>query len=129
MDTVVENFAVISKELADALCSVLPAFVARLEGELLREGIVDLSVVSGLEDELCGKIQLLLALPADQQDSPPIALIRHITSKYVEALVPERRRSTLRDRGLLPSGAIDIDPELADVHLRWGIAKARVLAS
>ncbi len=106
------------------LIEEIPNFIARLENELMRQGEMQLDWLSSLEAELLEAVRGLLSLPVHDQLEPPIGMIRRIIHRELEAhsVVNWER---IRERGFLPTSAIDISPELADAHLAWGIAKAR----
>jgi hypothetical protein len=121
------DFAAASRELLEGLRRAVPAYLVRLEGELARHGEAELEWVGSLEQEIVQGLENLLVLPAPKQQEPPIGFIRR---KVLEALAAKRLEHAvpyLQRRGLLPASAIDLDLDLAELHVRWGIAKARVL--
>ena len=106
------------------LIDEIPSYVVRLENELMRQGEMQLDWLPALEAELLESVRDQLSLPARDQLEPPIGMIRRIIQRELEAhsFVNWER---MRERGFLPTSAIDISPELGDAHLAWGIAKAR----
>jgi hypothetical protein len=121
------DFKSLSGELADALCGAMGSYVARLEGALVKEGVDEQELLEGLELELCTGIRKLLSLAPQEQRSPPIGLIRQIVVGRLAGKVPPGTLERLSKRGLIPTAAIDIDPELGEVHMRWGLAKAQAV--
>ncbi len=121
------DFTAISLELADSLCDAMGSYVARLEAALAKEGAED--ALEGLEEELCSEIRKLLTLAPREQRAPPIGMIRQLVAQRLEGVLTPLQLGRLDARGLLPRGAIDIDPELGDIHMRWGIAKAQAVVS
>jgi len=121
------DFEAASRELLGGLLRAVPPYLVRLEGELARHGETELEWVAVLERDIAQGLEELLALPASLQREPPIGFIRR---KVLEALVAQRLEHAvayLRRRGLLPASGIDLDVDLAELHMRWGVAKARAL--
>lgn len=126
-DLAATDFQTASTRLLDGLVRAVPPYLVRLENELARHGETELEWVAALECEITEGLRALLTLPADLQREPPIGFLRR---KVLEALVAQKLEPAvpyLRRRGLLPASAIDLDLDLADAHVRWGIAKAQAL--
>jgi hypothetical protein len=126
-DLASSDFEAASRDLLEGLLRIVPSYLVRVEGELARHGETELEWVGALEHDISRGLEDLLKLPALLQREPPIGFIRR---KVLEALVAQRLEHAvphLRRRGLLPASAIDLDVDLADLHVRWGIAKAKAL--
>ena len=140
-----ELFAEMSDRLAAELVAAVPGWVERRVVELhdawagatpseIRASAADAgaAAASQLADELAG----LFAADVDEQRSNPLhhvrRLVRYPTEVLADAGVGEVVRDTDAERlfpddvyDLTPGGFADIDPDLHELGLAWGAAKAK----
>ncbi len=107
-----EEFENISAVFLEGLLTAIPAYFARVEAELVREGEVYLDWLIELESDVESELARLLSAPAETQREPPVGLIRRrilegLASNGCSASIPALQR-----RGLLPASAVDIDSDL-----------------
>ncbi|MGC9154248.1 MAG: hypothetical protein ACP5HZ_01230 [Ferrimicrobium sp.] len=122
-----EEFGRISAAFLDGLTMAMPAYFARVEAELVREGEVDLDWLTELQRQVESELALLLGAPAETQREPPVGLIRRRIMQGLAENGCAASTPALQRRGLLPASAVDIDSDLSALHLAWGVAKARRL--
>lgn len=120
-----EEFEQISATFLVALLHALPPYFARLEAELVREGEINLDWLEQLESRVETELELLLRRPAEEQQEPPVGLIRRFVLNGLSHNGCDTNIPILQRRGLLPASAVDIDADLGPIHLAWGVAKAR----
>jgi len=131
--------------LADGIEAALPGWVERCVAQIMMAwaGSVPPEVASAAQSAgreaataVAPRVRALLAADIDEQRTTPLAILRAAAVRYptdvlAQAGVPE----VVRDRAaeelfpddvydLVPASFTDLDPELADVGLRWGAAKA-----
>lgn len=135
-----------ASELADGVAAALAPWVERVVTDRCRaagiepdESLVARAAAAGrrCSDEVAPKVRSLLSTDIDEQVTTPLALlrtaVRHPTEVLDDAGVPAPRRDEFAERAfpedryeLAPATFADLDPELAEVGLRWGAAKAHV---
>jgi hypothetical protein len=88
------------------------------------------------QDEVGPRIRALLAADIDEQRTTPLAILRADAVRYpTEVLraagVPEVKRDPFAEKvfpddvyNLVPASFTDLDPQLGDVGIAWGAAKA-----
>ena len=138
-------FVEVSTRLADALVETLPAWVERRVVELhdawagaTPPEVVDAAGGAGREAaaELRVRLDALFALDLDQQRANPLQILREMGSHPAGVLrsagVPEVVRDADAERlfpddvyDLGPASFADIDPDLHELGLVWGAAKAK----
>ncbi|HUR18286.1 MAG TPA: hypothetical protein VMZ51_05030 [Acidimicrobiales bacterium] len=134
-----------ARALADGICGALPGWVERSVENLLLayRGTADASVMiaarqagSRAVTEVGGRLRSLLAADIDQQILNPLSVVRgavvYPTGVLREAGVPPVERDTFAeerfpddDYDLTPTSFADIAPDLRELGLMWGAAKAR----
>jgi hypothetical protein len=132
--------------LADALVAALSGWVERCVGVRCAQAGVDLTptVAAAAADagrrcteDVGGRVRDLLSMDVDAQRTTPLSLVRdgvrHPTEVLRAAGVPEVVRDEFAERsfpddvyGLAPATLADITPELHELGLVWGAAKAHV---
>lgn len=134
----------IGERLADELQNTIPGWVEQSVERIYSawhgstpEAIVEASRAAGrtAAEDLMPGLRALLSAEVDEQWTNPMRLIRavvvHPNSVLVESGVPEIVRDDFDQRtapddiyGIAPVTFSDIDPELHDIGLAWGAAKA-----
>lgn len=125
----IPSFDAASEAYLAGLLDALPAYVARLENELAREGVGDLAGMDALEDQLRQGLVELFALAPARQAETPMGLVRRLVLLALSEHAHRVNVAALDRRGLLPRSAVDIAPELAPLQVQWGLAKARALGA
>jgi len=130
--------------LADAVEAALPGWVERSVEQVLiaARGSVDVKVMAAATtagrraaDEVGGAIRSLLAVDIDEQRANPLALLRAAASYPAKVLlqagVPPVERDPNQVRllpddvyDLAPARFADLGPEVGELGLVWGAAKA-----
>lgn len=122
-----------AKALADKVDEVLPSWMERCVRRHLPDG--DASDAVAHAPEVAAAVRALLMADVDAQATTPLALLRDAV-RYPTAVLrgagvaPVERDEFHRERfpddlyDLTPSSFADIDPELADLGVAWGAAKA-----
>ena len=133
--------------LADGIEAALPGWVRRSVARLLVAwaGTADASVLAAADEagararsELMPELRALLGSDVDAQRQSPLSLlrtaVRYPTSVLRAAGVPPVQRDEFAERAfpadvydLAPAAFADLDPDLAEVGLVWGAAKAHVV--
>ncbi len=120
------------ERLLDAWGGASAAARARAEAESVAAG-------EAAADRVVAELRALFALDPEQQRATPLEVVRSAyrepTSVLAAAGVPPVVRDEFDERawpddvyGLVPRTLGDLgDPELAPLHLAWGLAKAAVL--
>jgi hypothetical protein len=130
-------FAQIGESLADQVVAVLPGWVHSCIRRFI-DPPDPVAVAQASADALQlveGPLRALLATDLDQQRGTPLAIIRRAVACPTAVLVdhgiepverdPFAERSFPEDHyDLSPGSWSDIDPSLADIGLRWSVAKA-----
>ena len=127
-------------DLVESLVAAFPIFVEhRLEtlGVVADRGLTETitNAVAGLGDSL----EMLATLPPQDQVKSPLELVREATLPFGEALldrqvtVPERDEWAVAVHPedlyeLYPASSRDLGEDAWQLHLAWGISKARVVA-
>jgi hypothetical protein len=123
-----ESFEELSEEFLEEILKQIPAFVARLDNELRRQGIYDPELLEDLERRLVAELTELLGKPASEQAEPPMCCLRRAVvsglSKYRDGV----NYRCLKEKGLLPTSSVDLAADMAGIQVRWALAKARELA-
>lgn len=135
----------VAAALADGIEQALPGWVERCVVRTMTAwtGSVPLPVASAARAagvaaaaEVGPAVRALLATDINRQRSTPLAVVRQAAVRYpTEVLVAAGVPPVARDRGaealfpadsydLVPASFADLDPDLAEVGLRWGAAKA-----
>ena len=141
-----ERLAAIAGALADRIEAALPAWIERLvltrvrqwSGHVSPEVAAD-AVVAGeaARQDVMPRMRRLLAADIDDQTANPLELLRGATRHAHDALarigVPSVQRDDFSERSfpgdtydLMPATWSDIDPELHEIGITWGAAKAFV---
>ncbi len=130
-------FAAIGAELADRVVAVLPKWVSRSvaryvpQADTVAVAVAGENAVAAIQSPL----RRLLAADIDQQRGTPLTIIREAVQFPTEVLAaagvapvgrdPFTERSFPNDvYDLSPGSWTDIDESLADIGLRWSVAKA-----
>ena len=129
-----------SRELASALSSAFPEYVS---DRLAAIGIVAGNTVVGSIDEAGVVLETMLnelaMLPTGEQRRSPLELVREALAPITEALFELGVRSQVRDEwemeqladdpyALFPATSRDLGEEVWQLHIEWGIAKAREIS-
>lgn len=140
------RLAEIAGRLADGIEAALPGWVRRcvqarcesagvaLTDEL--DGATD-AAASRCREQVAPAVRALLSADLDEQRSTPLTLLRaavvHPTEVLERAGVPPVQRDEFEVRSfpadryaLAPASFADLDPDLAELGLVWGAAKAHV---
>jgi len=132
--------------LADAIDAALPGWVERSVARVMTawKGELDDEVRAAAADagrqavaEVGPQVRALLEADIDEQATTPLSLLRGAvrfpTAVLQAAGVPAVRRDEQQERlfpddvyDLAPATFADVDPDLAEVGLAWGAAKAFV---
>lgn len=141
-----ELFAQISEHLAAGLVAAVPVWVERRVVEIhdawagsTPPEVRDAAVAAGVDAaaKLSTELGELFSTDLDRQRSNPLHHVRRLvafpTAVLDEAGVGEVVRDADAERlfpddvyDLTPGGFVDVDPELHDLGLAWGAAKAKV---
>ncbi|MDP9404715.1 MAG: hypothetical protein M3P85_15685 [Actinomycetota bacterium] len=133
-----------ARALADGICAALPGWVERSVERLLVAygGGAEPSVMVSAREagaraaaEVGSRVRSLLAADIDDQRSNPLSVLREAvvypTAVLRQAGVPAVERDAFAeerfpddDYDLTPTSFADLDPELRDLGLAWGAAKA-----
>ncbi|PLS75127.1 MAG: hypothetical protein CYG61_09010 [Actinobacteria bacterium] len=133
-----------ARALADGICAALPGWVERSVERLLVAygGGAEPSVMVSAREagaraaaEVGSRVRSLLAADIDDQRSNPLSVLREAvvypTAVLRQAGVPAVERDAFAeerfpddDYDLTPASFADLDPELRDLGLAWGAAKA-----
>jgi hypothetical protein len=133
-----------ARALADGIVAALPGWVARSVERIMRAWVgevrADVAAAAAAagdraQVEIGGEIRRLLSADIDDQRSTPLALlrtaVRYPTAVLREAGVPPVERDRFAtdtfpddDYDLCPASWADIDPNLTDLGIAWGAAKA-----
>lgn len=142
-----ERLALYGRQLADGVAAALPAWVRASVERLVAAwgGDVDRAAIR-TETEAAGRaaardvgdrLRRLLDLDVDEQRTNPMSVVRGAVSYPTAVLRGAGIPPVVRDRiaearfpdddyDLTPTTFADLDPELHEVGLRWGAAKAHV---
>jgi len=137
-----DELAAPARALADGIVAALPGWVERSVDERYRAALgppppdlVDAARRAGVEAR--ARVRALLEADVDEQRTTPLSIVRRAvvypTRVLAGAGVPGRERDPL-DRamfpddtyGLTPASFADLNPQLTDVAIAWGAAKAWV---
>lgn len=138
------RYAEVSATLVDAVAEVVPGWIERLVVERLRawSGHVSPEVAAqavaageAARDDVVPRLRTLVETDIDDQDANPLALLRGATAHGHRVLAEAGMPSMPRDQfarnsfpddayGLVPATWADIDPELHEIGITWGAAKA-----
>jgi len=129
--------------LAERVVAAVPAWVARCVDSRLplsgpeRDRVMAEAAAAGrrAQQEVAAALEALLAADVDVQRSTPLAVIREAVSFPTEVLrgahaPPVARDPFVSERfpddpyGLTPASLAAMDPELGEVAIAWGAAKA-----
>lgn len=141
-----DRLAAIAGELTEALDVAVPGWIAGLVVERVRQwrGTVDpdierQAVAAGeaARQDVMPALRALLAADVDEQRTNPLAVLRRATRHAHEVLaragVPAVVRDEFSERsfpdddyGLVPAGWDEIHPDLRELGITWGAAKAFV---
>jgi hypothetical protein len=130
-------FAQIGASLADQVIAALPLWVEQCVRRFVEDPDTDAiadaatSAIATIEEPL----RTLLATDIDQQRGTPLNVIRQAVSFPTEVIAALNIEPVIRDPfaersfpedlyDLSPASWSDIDPSLADIGLRWSVAKA-----
>lgn len=132
------------RALADGICAALPGWVERSVERLLvaYRGAADPSVMVSAREagaragaEVASRVRSLLAADIDDQRTNPLSILREAVVYPTEVLrhagVPPVERDAFSeerfpedDYDLTPASFAEIAPELGDLGVAWGAAKA-----
>ncbi len=127
-------------ELAKALVSDFPSY---LRGRVEELGIAESSPVSdGIQTataDLAASLRALATQSPHEQVKSPLELVRDATMTVTRALLESGAPTPVRDEwaqdvhpediyGLYPASSRDLGEEAWQLHLAWGIDKARLVA-
>lgn len=132
-----------AKELADGIEQALPGWVATAVGRRLppelAPGLASEIAQAGRAavDDVGRRVRELLLLDIDEQWTNPLTLIRSAIRYPNQILYAAEVREVPRDDqsvrfqpddvyDLAPASFAELDPELHDLGIRWGAAKAHV---
>lgn len=139
------DVAAYGAELADGIEAALPGWVERSVARIVTEwpGSVPPNVGSNAEkvgrlaaQRVGPEVRALLALDVDEQRTTPLAIVRQRAVPFpTDVLAAAGVPPVARDQAamelfpkdiydLVPASFADLDPDLAEVGLRWGAAKA-----
>jgi hypothetical protein len=141
-----EKLAEIAAALADGIDEALPRWVERSVERLLvqwrpdaDERVMEAARVAAIDaqNEITPKVRALLASDIDDQRANPLALVREgvrfPTQVLQQAGVPSVVRDAFAEKqfpddlyDLTPVSFADLDPELHEIGIAWGAAKAYV---
>jgi len=141
------QLAALARSLADGIVDALPGWVEACVDRLatawagsVAGPVAEAARVAGRQaaTEVGPAVRALLAQDVDDQRTTPLALVRDAVRYPTEVLraagVPPVVRDELAesafpadDYDLSPGAFADLDPELAEVGLAWGAAKAYVV--
>jgi hypothetical protein len=133
-----------AQALFDAIEAAVPGWVERcVERRLLDyNGATDEEVMSAAagagwraQAEVAGSLRALLETDIDAQATTPLSLLRQAVRYPTEVLgaagIPPVRRDSFAessfpddDYDLAPASLADVDPDLVELGLAWGAAKA-----
>jgi hypothetical protein len=129
-----------SETLAAALIVAFPGYV---EGRLAPLGVLDDPAVIAAAETGCVGLGMalneLVAVPLHQQTHSPLELVRNAMSPIIEALQAAGVAPPQRDAhaaaihpedvyDLYPASSRDLGDEAWQLHVQWGLDKARVVA-
>lgn len=140
-------FASVSEQLRDGIVAAVPGWV-RSEVERLHvawSGTLPAEVASSADDaasqaaaEVASVLELVLGPVGRERPTNPLAVVRevvvpHPTRVLADAGVPEVVRDDFEERNfpsdvyrLSPAAFTDLDPDLHELGLVWGAAKAKL---
>jgi hypothetical protein len=138
------DLAVYGAELADAICARLPTWVVSSVERVMVAwaGTVPPDVAEAAEDaarealeDIGTAVQTLLASGIEEQRTTPLALLRQAVAYPTRVLrhagVPPVARDRFSEEAfpddvydLSPASFADFSPDLADLGIKWGAAKA-----
>ena len=138
------DLAVYGAELADAICARLPTWVVSSVERIMVAwtGTVSPEVAEAAEDaaaealdDIGTAIQSLLTSGLDEQRTTPLTLLRQAVRYPTRVLQDAGVPPVVRDRfseeafpddlyDLSPASFADFSPDLAELGIRWGAAKA-----
>ena len=141
-----ERLAAIAAELADRVEATVPGWIEGLvltrvrqwSGQVSGDAAAEAQVAAeGARAEVVPRMRRLLETDIDDQASNPLEVLRGATRHAHEALarigVPSVERDDFAQRSfpadtydLMPATWSDIDPELHEIGITWGAAKAFV---
>ncbi|HLH46972.1 MAG TPA: hypothetical protein VKV25_07425 [Acidimicrobiales bacterium] len=133
-----------AQPLADAIEAAIPTWVVRCVTTVMVawQGAVPPDVQAAAEDagqaaraDAGAAVRVLLEADIDEQRGTPLALlraaVRYPTAVLSNAGVPPVERDRFAEEAfprdvydLTPASLADIDPDLADLGIAWGAAKA-----
>ena len=128
------------RALADAAVAAIPGWVERVVREV-GGGAVDPRAARAAGDEAAATIgpalHALVAADVDEQTTTPLALVRRAVRwptvlLHAAGVAPvdrddfDRQRFPDDDYGLTPATFADLDPDLVELAITWGAAKAFV---
>lgn len=133
-----------ARALAVGICAALPGWVERSVERLLvaYRGAADPSVMASAREagaragaDVGKRVRSLLAADIDDQHTNPLSVLRQAVSYPTEVLrhagVPAVERDAFSeerfpddDYDLTPASFADVDPQLGELGLAWGAAKA-----
>lgn len=138
-----EALAELGAELATRVTAAVPAWVLRCVAERLpperadRARILDEAEELGrlAQEDVSGKLRALLTADVDAQHSTPLEVVRAAVAYPTAVLrsagvAPARRDDFAEARfpddlyGLTPASLRAVDPEVGDLAIAWGAAKA-----
>jgi hypothetical protein len=138
-----EALADLGAELATRVTAAVPAWVVRCVEARLPPGRADRARVLDeaeefgrrAQEDVGAKLAALLSADVDAQRSTPLEVVRSAVSYPTAVLrgagvAPARRDDFAEARfpddpyGLTPASLKDVDPEVGDLALAWGAAKA-----
>jgi hypothetical protein len=138
------RYAEVSTRLVDTVADVVPRWIERSVRERLQawRGHVSPEVAAqavaageAARDEVVPRLRSLVETDIDEQRTNPLALLRDATSHGHRVLAGAGMPSMPRDQfarssfpdddyGLVPATWADIDPDLHEIGITWGAAKA-----
>jgi hypothetical protein len=141
-----ERLAAIAAELADRVEAAVPGWIERLvlarvrqwsghvSAEVAAEAVV---AAEAAQEDVVPRMRRLLEADIDDQTANPLQVLRGATSHAHDALarigVPSVQRDDFAQRSfpgdtydLMPATWSDIDPDLHEIGITWGAAKAFV---
>lgn len=133
-----------ARALADGICDALPGWVERSVEQVLvaYRGTAEPAVMAAAREagaraaaEVGGRVRSLLASDIDEQRANPLSVVRSAVAYPTEVLrqagVPPVDRDAFAEErfpddhyDLTPTSFSDIGPDLREVGLMWGAAKA-----
>lgn len=138
------RYAEVSATLVDTVADVVPGWIERIVLDRLQAwsghvspDVAAQAVAAGdaARDDVVPRLRALVETDIDAQETNPLALLRDATAHGHRVLAEAGMPSMPHDQfarnsfpddayGLVPATWADIDPELHEIGITWGAAKA-----